>query len=141
MFDYSKSLVRPWPAKLPFRSRHTTLTDVRWAVEGFCDLTVEHRPPGGDATRWRFRADAPLDVIIQEDEGQAVSLWMRRSECSPGEEGFLVVEASPILRAIRETEPHVEPTLTNVQHFVIGTDDGVAHVLCEATPSLEQVAS
>ncbi len=140
MFDFSQSIVKPWPVQLPFGSRNTTLTDVRWSAERVCELTIEHQPLGHELDRWCFRAIAPLDVIVQEDEGQVVSLWLRRTACCPGESGFLVVEDSPIIRAITRTEPQVELRMAPMRHFVLGTDWGVAHIICEETPSLERAA-
>jgi len=76
--------------------------------------------------------------VIERDEIQVVSLWVRRSECCEGAGGFLVVENSPMLAALLGPEAHLETNedVTEAKHFVIGTDWGVAHILSRDVPQV-----
>ena len=140
MFDYSQATVRPWPEALPFGSRHTYLLDVHWTCEQ-CAVTIERDEPSLPKERWKFVAEYAVEVIIHQDERQAVGLWVRRDETCPGADGYLVVEKSPILAAVLKHEPHLDfyADICDARHFVIGTDSAVAHILSRDVPKLTQL--
>jgi hypothetical protein len=144
MFDYAHADVRPWPTELPFGSMHTFLTDVAWSsgdAGRVCDVMVEHQAPGRAASYWRFRALSPLEVIVSEDERQATSLWARRDAACPGAQGFLLIKNSPVIAALLQREPHMDFLARGLDHYVLGTDSAVAHILCFDTPELSAITS
>jgi hypothetical protein len=105
---------------------------VEWdGDQSVCDLVIELTKP---TERWRFRAFEPMSVLVQEDEGQVCSLWSRRDQCCKGAGGFLVVANSPMIDAIALNEGHIGDFARSMQHFVLGTDSAVAHVLCAEPP-------
>ncbi|HEX8899993.1 hypothetical protein [Vitreimonas sp.] len=121
------------------RDRTVLLARVEWItnVDRVCEIDVEFDPP---LERWRIEALEPMSVIVQEDEGQVCSLWRRRDECCPGAGGFLIVEKSPMIAAIVQHESQAARIAESMQHFVIGTDAAVAHVLCQDAPKVSKIA-
>ena len=137
MFNYSKSTVRPWPEQLPFGTRHSYLSGVRWS-EDRSVFEIEVALPGDERVHWHFAADKPMYVLVEDDERQVLSLWARRNECCQGGGGYLIVENSPLLDAVLRTESHLKiyDEFVNARHFVLGTETAVAHVICVDRPEL-----
>lgn len=131
MFDYSKSTIRPWAADLPasLGTDFCELIDVRWTVNG-CDFLVHHQPdPKGAARIYKFHVEDPLSVLVQAEEGHVCSLWAQRDRDCPGVGGFVEVQNSPMIAAWLATDVVGDVWAKRTSHYVLGTNQGVAHVL------------
>jgi hypothetical protein len=106
-------------------------------------VNIERDEPGKAREIWRFTAEYAVEVIVHQDERQAVGLWVRRNDTCPDADGYLVVENSPVLEAILKYEPHldIDSDVREARHFVIGTGSAVAHILCRNTPQLARVGT